>query len=754
MFIILVLRIDAQSQQQSGQWKSFTDMKSVRSAVQVGSSIWAATSGGVFVFDTVSGQYKQFNHSNGLSSNDMRCIVVEPGNRIWVGGADGFINTYNLETGMWLSINANRSNGDSRIGVQDLFLQGDTMFVATVFGVIPFKISKWEFGDTYASFGFLSSPVVKCVYTDQSHIFVGTDQGLAVAPLTASNLSAPDPWTIYTTIPGLSSSIVTALTELRDTLAIATDNGMAYYVNGLFGVVGTLVGKPLLDLSRDSDGKLLILRNEGEGFRIESLTAFSEAPQLVDSNSALPSASFVIAPSLWINTLSSGLTRRTISGWNYYYPNGPRSNLFSSLVVDDGGVLWAAPGSGVDIGFYRYNPSLPENARWKNFPPTGYGFYRVSLGTKGSVWVSSWGDGVVEIVGDTVRRKLNYFSKPSLPGAGSGGNFTYVVTGNVAVDPQGNTWIANRVNESGRSLLRLDTDTSATYFDNQYSPSDGWFHTMVIDHNGTKWLAGDLPWEPKKAASGKNGVYVFNESPTLFGIQTIGGWGYLSDNDGLKSEIVLSFVVDLDGAVWIGTSLGVTIIPDPQYPLQQTPFFAMQAYAPPFVQTIAVDALNNKWIGTKSDGVFVVNSDGTQLLYSYTTASTNGQLLSDDVQSIAIDQKRGIVYFGTGQGLSSLTIDPIQTSTSYSQLEIGPNPFLLPSNQPLTIRNLVAASTIKIMTVSGFVVKQFDAQGGGRAFWDGRDKNGALVSSGIYFIVAFAENGSQTVTGKVAVIRR
>jgi hypothetical protein len=56
--------------------------------------------------------------------------------------------------------------------------------------------------------------------------------------------------------------------------------------------------------------------------------------------------------------------------------------------------------------------------------------------------------------------------------------------------------------------------------------------------------------------------------------------------------------------------------------------------------------------------------------------------------------------------------------------------------------------------VSGSVVAQFEAQGGGRAFWDGRDKNGVFVSSGIYFIAAFAENGSQTVTGKVAVIRK
>ena len=59
-----------------------------------------------------------------------------------------------------------------------------------------------------------------------------------------------------------------------------------------------------------------------------------------------------------------------------------------------------------------------------------------------------------------------------------------------------------------------------------------------------------------------------------------------------------------------------------------------------------------------------------------------------------------------------------------------------------------------MLTVSGSLVTQFEAQGGGRAFWDGRDKRGAFVPSGIYFIVAFAENGSQTVTGKVAVVRK
>lgn len=755
---MFLLCAGAQGQQSKGQWKTFTDMKSTNGAVRVGNTIWTATSSGVFMYDIDSDRYKKFDVSSGLASNDIRCIAAESRERIWIGTANGYINTYDLETEVWSTIDANRPNDDSKKGVQGFNLKGDTMLVATVFGVIPFKIDKWEFGDTYASFGFQSAPVVKCVLSGAGSIFIGTDIGLAVASSAATNLSAPDPWTVYTVIPGISGTVsIKALALFNDTLAIATESGLGYYSKGSTGAVGAFTGKSITDV-KVSGGRLLVLRNEGEGLIVESVSSFAGSPTSVDSNPSVQGSVLIPSTSsLWIGTKSNGLTRRTASSWNYYCPNGPNSILFSSVAVDDDGVLWAAPGSNsLTAGFYRYDPSLPENSQWKNFP--GLNCYMVSLGTKGTVWISSWGYGAIKVENDSIQETLNYYSTPSLPSA-IANPVDYVVTGGFAVDNENNTWLVNLNTVNGRSLIRLDGDGNGAYFDNQYSgyTLDGYFHTIAVDHYGTKWLAGDLPWQTKSTANRLNGVYLVNESQVFSGIpiygnETQGYWGHLSSSDGLKSDVVLTVAVDHDGAVWVGTSKGVTIIPDPQVPRQVSPSYALQTYAPT-VQTIAVDALNNKWIGT-NDGVFVVNPDCSQLLQTYNSASTNGQLLSDNVRSIAIDHKRGIVYFGTEQGLSSLTIDAVQTNETYTKLEAGPNPFILPNEQRLTIRNLVAGSTIKIITVSGILVNQFEAQGGGRAFWDGRDKNGVLVSSGIYFIVAYAENGSQTVTGKIAVIRR
>jgi hypothetical protein len=754
IFAFLFLIIHAQSQQQVGEWKSFTDMKSVRSAVLVGNSIWAATGGGVFVFDATSGLFTKYTNIDGLDTNDVLAINFDGTRYIWIGGAGGWVNVYDINTHQWQTIaDIANSTESTHKGIQSFSFKGDTVFIVTEFGVSIFRSSRWEFGDTYQNLGFIS-PQVSSMALQQNRIWIGTDKGLTTSILGSSA------WTQYISFPGILSSAVTALAVFNDALVVGTANGAAYFAlnDTTPKAIPLLNSIPIIDL-RVINGKLYVLSSSGSNFTVETLASVLDIPQAVNSNSNVQGVCIIPTSSPRIGTADSGIAQLTISGWQYSYPNGPNSNFFNSLVIDQNGVLWCGSGETSPAGFYRYNASLPDNKQWKNFTsannhimwqynsqknnyqPFDF-YYKVSLGANGSIWACSWGDGLVEVVADTIRRKLNYYSAPRLLGAGTGDLFDYVVGGGVAVDGQGKTWITTRSNLAATSLLRLDSDTNiiGTFFQGQYTN----FHDIVIDLNNTKWIATTVPWHMDEQY-----LIIFNENKNVTGTDQ-NGWMKLSTNDGLLSNVVLSLAIDLDGEVWAGTSLGVVINLDPLNPKSYSTSYPLREQV---VQSIAVDAVNNKWIGTR-EGVFVVNADGTQLLQSYTVASTNKRLMANDIRAIAIDQKRGIAYFGTEQGLSSLAIASVQTSRAYSAIECGPNPFILPSDQPLTIRNLVANSTIKIVTVNGSVVKQFDAQGGGRAFWDGRDKNGALVASGIYFIFAYAENGSQTVTGKVAVIRR
>lgn len=731
-----------------GRWKNFTDMKVVRGVAATTDSVWVATAGGLFLYVPSSNRYVKFTNSDGLSSNDLTAVTIDGTGRVWVGSSDGFVNAYNAPTGQWTEIRNIHESGQVAKTVRTLLVRGDSLFIGTDYGISVLQISRKEFRDTYANLGFSTQSRVNDVTIYKNRIWAATNLGVASASLDAPNLSAPTSWTQYVVANGLPANLSTSLASLHDTVVVGTVLGVAMFDGKKFIPVAAFANRSVVDLLGRSNDVVVLLGDAGS-FRLESFTNLSSPSTVIAVNSQFQASSLAAQPltaTLWAGTLMQGIARWTGS-WSYQAPNGPASSLFSSIVVDDQGVLWAASGiSGRGRGFYRYDPSAPEDSQWKNYAAASYpvmknnDYYKVSLGAPGTVWVSSWGTGIVEVVGDSIRRRLDHTTTPVLAGSVSA-DPSYVVIGGAATDSKGATWIVDRTAVNGYHLVQLKGDGTANY---RSSISDGRLTNILIDRYDTKWFANAEPSDKPST-----GLYYFNENLTVAGTSALGGWGFISD--GLPSNTVLSLALDLDGDVWIGTDLGVAIFTDPSSPAKsKTSYIPLHGQT---IQAIAVDAVNNKWVGTK-EGVNVLNADGTLLLAQYSLLTTNGKLVGDDIRSIAFDQKRGIVYFGTEKGLSSLEVFPVQAARTMTSLDFGPNPFMVPSVMPLTIRNLAAESTIKILSTNGTLVREFKAQGGGRAFWDGRNRQGDLVQSGIYFVVAYTENGTQTSTGKIAVVRR
>jgi hypothetical protein len=683
---------------------------------------------------------------------------VDKANRVWVGASNGAIDVFDEVSNSWQSIQDIANSTRPKKAIRGFFDYGDSVYVVSDFGVSVFIVSRWEFGDTYASFGFSTQAAVSRAIISANRIFVGTDQGVAVASLSSPNLSAPTSWTTYSSSQGLSSSGISAMAIYHDTLLVGAPTGIFFFTGNSFQLLALTGGKSITEIV-PTQTSFLFVSNGGNSFTVESSSQVNGISQVVATKDSLQASSLALdsaSSSIAVGTTNGGVAVWSGSNWIVRSPNGPESNLFTSLCVTTSGILWAGTGiNGGGRGSYRYDPSLADGEQWKNFvlannPIMGSNdYYKTSLGSNGSVWISSWGEGVVEIVGDTIRRKLNATSTPSfaatVPPATPQGPF-FVVVGGVATDPQELTWFVDRTAVNGNFLAVMVNDTTLQYKRCSSIPCDGFFSSIVIDQNGTKWMANSEPTQKFPT-----GLYYYNEDLTVRGTENTGGWGMVTTADGLPNNTILSLVVDQDNSVWVGTDLGVTIITDPQNPLAS--MISSYPLREQSIQAIAVDGLNDKWIGTK-EGVFVVNSDGTQLISQYTATNTDGKLVDNDVRSIAIDQRRGIAYVGTQNGLSSLQIPAVQPAKTYTKLDFGPNPYALPGTQQLTINNLVSNSTIKILAVNGTLVAEFAAQGGGRAFWDGRDRRGNYVPSGIYFVVAFAENGNQVANGKVAVVRK
>ena len=111
---------------------------------------------------------------------------------------------------------------------------------------------------------------------------------------------------------------------------------------------------------------------------------------------------------------------------------------------------------------------------------------------------------------------------------------------------------------------------------------------------------------------------------------------------------------------------------------------------------------------------------------------------------------------GTDYGLAELSTEFLQPKDSFEELFIYPNPFILGNGETtsVTIDGLIRSSSMKILSISGNLIREMKSPGGRIAFWDGKDEEGNLVPTGIYILVAYDQEASNVKSAKIAVIRK
>ena len=81
-----------------------------------------------------------------------------------------------------------------------------------------------------------------------------------------------------------------------------------------------------------------------------------------------------------------------------------------------------------------------------------------------------------------------------------------------------------------------------------------------------------------------------------------------------------------------------------------------------------------------------------------------------------------------------------------------PNPVKPDYTGPINITGLSYNADVKITTANGTLVKE-GRSNGGLFTWDGCNKNGQRVASGIYMVEVATRNGQKGVVCKIAIIR-
>ena len=133
--------------------------------------------------------------------------------------------------------------------------------------------------------------------------------------------------------------------------------------------------------------------------------------------------------------------------------------------------------------------------------------------------------------------------------------------------------------------------------------------------------------------------------------------------------------------------------------------------------------------------------------------STNSPLLSDNIQSIVIDNNSGNVFIGTDKGLCSYQSEATATNTDMNTDNVFayPNPVTPEYRGMITIRGLSLDADVKITTSNGVLVAEGRSTGGSFQ-WNGNNLNGKRVASGVYMVNTSKSDGSKGTVCKIAVV--
>lgn len=774
--LLLTLLSAAGARAQLRDWQAYPSLRQVYALDASSEAIWAVTTGGLFSYAPASGEVKRYTPVEGLHGVDVVAVVSDDARGVvWVGYRDGVFDRLDPASGDVTSFfDIARADQYSDRGIRRIRVHGDSLFVATAFGLVVFDAARAEVRDTYARLATLetATPVNDALVAPLpdgggAGLWLATEAGVVYAPADAPNLQEPSAWTLDPGSPSPAGCVVSYDGAVHACAARGAERraGEGDWRQEL------VTGSPAHDLLVDGD--FLYVPAESRLIRLVAGTP-GQTDYLLPGYGLLTSVALGPDGTAWVGDREGGLLNYpplgpptggqvTLDPARVVVPEGPYNNAIRDIALGDGGVVWASHGrvqnniTGIALTAASRRDA---DGHWTAFvqgeedlPP--HDLISAAVAPDGTYYAASFGGGLVAISPDGGVVTYDDANSTLVPTPGTDGQ---IYLGDAVPDDEGRVWVTNRASPFPYHVRAPDgTWVGIPYPPGMPTTVHPW--RLVIDDFGQKWFT-----VRQNAANQGAGVVAVATGepldPTDDQARFIGQVG--NNGTGLPSEDVSALAFDGEERLWIGTHRGLAIIFEPGSafsgdPSLTTPQWARTADGSSYflrdldVNDFAVDPAGQLWIASTT-GAWLLNADGDEALVHVTTE--NSPLFSDNVMAVDVDQATGRVYFATERGLLSAAAEATAPAAEPHALTVAPSPYRPAEHaRGVLISGLVAETTVYVLTPDGQRIAVLDAHGGS-VRWDGRDaRTGEPVASGVYLVAAVAADGAQTAVGKVAVIR-
>lgn len=744
----VLLGSSAGSTQPIGTWRNHTSPLVVQSVASAADGRWWANTTGGLVHGQIDGSRITYHKSDGLYGLNASAIAFDTArNRIWIGFEDGTFQSLDASTSTFRRYtDIQRSDRFLTKRINRITVAGTDLLIGTDFGVVVVNAQNGLVRDAYATLGtFNTTSRVSDVVKYGDLVVAATLQGLAIGDMRQADLLVPTNWRNHA-ISGIRSLGVTG-TELY----IGTVDGNLRWNDGNPVAAGHWP-QPVERFEPQPDGSLL-------GVTATSVirltpTGSAETVGLPVSGGAI--ASVAKTPNGYVfGFRNRGLVVRSGNADDVVEWNGPYLNQISQMHYQEGVLALASSGAPnqFSIGLNATGYSIRRGEEWLNVNVDTDSFmsernlhsvYRVN-GNRDHLFFGTFGNGVIRhSLTDGSQVHYNR-SNSNLPGFEVAPDF--IITSGLAADRSGDVWASILANLS-EPLVRYDRETEQ-WIRYPVSPNAGassQYFGLYIDSFDQKWVplytANLIPRGVLVATHRSDGT------ERSFRLTS-------AENEGaLPNDNVRAVVQDQRGEVWVGTDRGIArflfpdrIIDGTSQERRGTPLINEDVTVPDRlllrdirVTSIAVDPSNRKWIGTLGDGLWLVNENGGAVLAHFT--AENSPLLSNTIQSMAIDPRTGEVHIATDAGLVSYQSDSQMGRTRMADLVVYPNPFRYSDSVSMVVEGLKDRSTVSVVSVDGQLVARFSTRGG-RAVWNGLDLSNRRVPTGVYMVIATHESGGR-----------